>query len=176
MSALRIIAFLLLAYFSSVRALGYVSISHQCPFDVYYKTVSQLAEEDYQVLPLDGFILPYDDEIHQGQGVSIKLSHIDSVVQPPIVQLEYNWNSSQSTIFYDLSNIDGHPDSRKGYAFARDGMRLTPSAGPSRRYPACTPIRCPPGVLKCREAYNLPEDLRTLACPDSTSLSLELCF
>lgn len=105
-------------------------------------------------------------------GTSIKLS-LDDTSSAAISQFEFTW--SGDSIFYDLSNINGDPDSPDGYPFASGGVTITPSIPSSSADPSCMPVVCPAGTVICTAAYNTPEDPKTMACPSSASLSMVLC-
>ena len=105
-------------------------------------------------------------------GTSIKLS-LNNTLSTSISQFEFTW--SGSSIFYDLSNINGDPNSAEGYPFAQGGVTITPSVPSDSANPTCVPVVCPAGTVVCTAAYNAPDDPRTLVCDSGTSLSMVLC-
>src|SRR4051794_9709969 len=85
---------------------------------------------------------------------------------PKITQFEFTW--ANGNINYDISNIDGNP-------FAAYGMELVPSMAGAPGYPTCQPVTCKAGQSICTQAYNNPDDVRTMVCPDASDLTLTTC-
>jgi hypothetical protein len=161
-------AAVLLALAPSALAVGSANVMNNCGFTVYYKSITT-SSEPFQTVPAGGVHQTYAT---QGRGVSIKLA-LNNSDSAPISQFEYTWSSS--SIFYDLSNINGDPNSPEGYPFAAGGMTVTPSITNDSKNPTCVPIVCPAGTLVCSAAYNSPNDPKTMVCSQDASLTLTLC-
>jgi hypothetical protein len=158
----------LLALVPTVLAVGSASVYNNCDFDVYYAAISGEAES-MQLLGAGGYSASYSDP---GVGVSIKLATSDSL-SGPISQFEYTW--SGDSIFWDLSNINGDPNSPEGYPFAQGGIIITPSMTNDPSNPTCVPVNCPAGTTVCTAAYNAPDDPRTMVCNQDSNLVLTIC-
>jgi hypothetical protein len=152
-------AAVLLALTSSAMAVGSATVINNCDFPVYYASVAQNVHAGMQLLS-GSYSEAYSKP---GVGVSIKLSPSQS---GPVSQFEFTW--ADSSIYYDLSNIDGSP-------FANAGMSLVPSVGSDSAHPTCQAVTCAAGEAVCSAAYNQPDDVRTTVCSDQTSLTLTLC-
>jgi hypothetical protein len=142
-------------------------IESSCDFEIFYKVILT-TEQDYASLPIGGVSIPYPSNI----GVSVKISTDELVLDPTtpqgaILQLEFTWNSTQETLYYDLSNINGAPF----YAY---GMTLNPSSGASPAFPTCLPVGCAAGTDVCPSVYTVPNGNNTMAC-GLTDLTLSLC-
>jgi len=158
----------LLALAPTVLAVGSASVYNNCDFDVYYASISGEAES-MQLLGAGGYSASYSQ---QGVGVSIKLATSDSL-SGPISQFEYTW--SGDSIFWDLSNINGDPNSPEGYPFAQGGIVITPSMTNDPSNPTCVPVNCPAGTMTCTAAYNAPDDPNTMVCNQDANLVLTIC-
>ncbi|RMZ89337.1 hypothetical protein DV736_g3431, partial [Chaetothyriales sp. CBS 134916] len=154
-------AAVLLTLAPSALALGSATVVNNCPFDVYYASVSQGVSAE--AAPIQG---SYSEEYgQQNDGVSIKLALVDNL-SGPLSQFEFTLFGGKTA--YDLSNINGYP-------FAEWGVSLVPSVTDDPNNPTCIPIDCPAGEAVCTAAYNAPDDIRTLVCADSTDLTLTIC-
>lgn len=153
-------AALLLTLAPSALAVGTAKVVNNCGSPVYFANVAQSAHASMSQLPSSGFSESYT---LPGVGVSIKLSPSST---GKVTQFEYTW--SNGNINYDISNIDGNP-------FADGGMALVPSAEGAAGFPSCKTVSCPAGQSSCSAAYNLPDDVRTMVCPDSSDLTMILC-
>ena len=77
----------------------------------------------------------------------------------PCTQLEYSINSM---MYYDVSNINGNP-------FSSGGSSLVMSDS------SCPGVVCQAGAGSCGQAYNAPNDVRTLTCPLGASMTWTIC-
>ncbi|RMD39843.1 hypothetical protein DV735_g5283, partial [Chaetothyriales sp. CBS 134920] len=151
-------AAMLLALAPSVWAVGYARVVNNCDFDVYYASVSQGKSADAQLIQGS-----YSEQYAlENNGVSIKLALSESLTSGQVSQFEFTWFDGNTA--YDLSNIDGYP-------FAEWGITIQPSVADDSDYPTCIPVECPAGESVCDAAYNLPDDVRTLVCKDTTDLA-----
>ena len=154
-------AAVLLTFAPSVMALGAASVVNNCGTPIYYASVSQGQSGSMQ--EIDG---SYTEQYGQpGDGVSIKLAPSDDL-SGPVSQFELT--VSGSSIFWDLSNINGYP-------FSQDGMQVVPSMQHDPANPTCIPVTCPAGETTCSAAYNDPDDTRTMVCNANSDLTLTLC-
>jgi hypothetical protein len=150
-------AALLLAVLPAALA-GSANVINQCECDVYLWSIANSAGATMQTLASGNS--SYSEEYRtnpDGGGISIKLSKLSN--QDHISQFEYTM--SGETIFYDMSNINGYP-------FIEEGLILTGSMD------VCPSVNCPAGT-DCSQAYNLPDDVRTLGCPVEADLTVILC-
>jgi len=141
-------------------AVGSARVVNNCEGTVYYASVSQGVASSMKPLPAEGFSEAYT---MLNNGISIKLA---PTVTSPVTQFEFTW--SDGRVSYDISNIDGNP-------FANQGMSLMPSMIGASGFPTCQPVNCPAGQSTCEAAYNQPDDVRTLVCPDASDLVFTLC-
>ena len=140
------------ASISPAQAIGSATTISKCPYPVYFSSVS-----GWTTPPMQRLVGSYTERYSQsGVGISIKLS-LDETGAGPVTQFEFTWDANK--IHYDLSNIDGYP-------FAVDGIHLQPSVDADPRHPTCLAVDCPPGEFSCSDAYNLPNDTRTLVLYD----------
>lgn len=150
-------AALLLAVLPAALA-GTANVVNQCESDVYLWSVANSADVTMQTLASGNSSYTEEYRINpDGGGISIKLAKLDN--QDHISQFEYT--VSGETIFYDMSNINGYP-------FIEEGLVLTGSLE------VCPSVKCPAGT-DCSQAYNLPDDVRTLGCPVEADLTVILC-
>lgn len=150
----------LLALAPSVMAVGTAYVVNNCGTEVYFASVAQNGADNMSPLPSSGFAESYSQP---GVGVSIKLSPESSGA---VTQFEFTW--ANGDISYDISNINGNP-------FMSGGMSLTPSMAGASGYPSCQTVSCPAGQATCTEAYNLPDDVATMVCPEDSDLTFTLC-
>jgi len=159
LSKTAVFAAVALATFIPAALAGKASIENQCDQDVYLWSVGGSASADMVTLPPGK---SYSEKYRfndLGGGVSVKLALAKN--QGDITQLEYTLDAT--TVWYDVSNINGNP-------FAHGGISVKPSD------PACSPVVCEAGIVKCREAYNQPtDDHATHACPATSDLNVVLC-
>lgn len=145
---------------TAASAAGVAHVVNNCGIPVYFASVAQSAHASMSPLPSSGYSEAYSKP---GVGVSIKLS---PSATGAVTQFEFTW--SNGDINYDISNIDGNP-------FAQGGMSLTPSMVGASGYPSCQVVNCPAGQSSCSAAYNQPDDVRTMVCPDASDLTMTLC-
>ena len=107
----------------------------------------------------------YSETFAKDVGVSIKISPSEA---GKVTQFEYTWTPGVGKLNYDISNIDGNP-------FSQYGMSLAPSIVTPAGFPTCVVLDCPAGQARCDAAYNMPDDTRTMVCPDSVDLIFTLC-
>jgi len=157
-------AAVLLALAPSALALGTATLVNSCGFDVYYASVATTSEAMTLLPPGGSYSEAYTE---QGVGVSIKVGPTNSITGP-ITQFEFTWAAGM--VSYDISNINGNP-------FATEGMVLTPSTPSSSKYPTCLPVDCPAGPAgsTCAAAYNQPNNVATMVCDQSASLTFDVC-
>jgi len=138
---------------------GKANIENQCDQDVYLWSVAGSADVPMLTLPPGK---SYSEKYRlndNGGGISMKLA-LDKH-KGDITQFEYTLAGGK--IWYDVSNINGNP-------FQDGGIAVKPSD------PACSPVVCQAGIVKCREAYNMPyDDHATHACPETADLNVVLC-
>lgn len=145
---------------TSATAAGVAHVVNNCGSTVYFASVAQSAHASMSALPSSGYSEAYS---LPNVGVSIKLA---TSMTGPVTQFEFTWSSGN--INYDISNIDGNP-------FAAGGMSLTPSMAGASGFPSCKVVNCPAGQSTCDAAYNLPDDVRTMVCPEASDLTMTLC-
>ncbi|KAJ9652779.1 hypothetical protein H2198_008006 [Neophaeococcomyces mojaviensis] len=150
----------LLSLAPSVLAAGTAHVVNNCGSTVYFASVAQNVGASMKPLPASGYSQSYSQP---GVGISIKLA---PNATGSVTQFEFTWSSGK--IAYDISNIDGNP-------FAKQGMELTPSMAGASGYPTCQTVSCPAGQSTCSAAYNNPDDVRTMVCPDASDLTFTLC-
>lgn len=167
-SASTIGAASLLVLAPTVLAVGTASVFNNCDYDVYYAAIDGTYEA-MQLLGAGGYSAQY---AQQNVGVSIKLATTSSL-EGPISQFEYTW--SGDSIFWDLSNINGDPNSPEGYPFGKGGIVINPSMQNDSANPTCVPVSCVAGETYCSAAYNAPDDPRTMVCNQDSNLVLTLC-
>ena len=139
---------------------GTARVVNNCGSPVYFASVAQSVHASMSELPSSGYSEAYSKP---GVGVSIKLS---PNATGQVTQFEYTW--ADGNIHYDISNIDGNP-------FSAGGMELTPSMAGASGYPTCQTVSCPAGQSSCDAAYNKPDDVRTMVCPENSDLTMTLC-
>lgn len=139
---------------------GTAHVVNNCGFQVYFASVAQSAHANMSPLPSSGYSEAYGAE---GVGVSIKLA---PNATGTVTQFEFT--PYDGNIAYDISNIDGNP-------FAMGGMQLAPSMVGADGYPTCQVVSCPAGQATCDAAYNQPDDVRTMVCPEESDLTMTLC-
>jgi len=153
-------AAMLLTLAPSALAVGNANVVNNCGIPVYFASVAQSVHADMSLLPSSGYSESYS---LPDVGVSIKLAPNET---GSVTQFEFTW--ADGNIHYDISNINGNP-------FASGGMQLTPSMSGADGYPTCQPVTCPAGATTCTQAYNLPDDVRTMVCPEDSDLTMVLC-
>lgn len=153
-------AIAVLGLVTSATAAGVAHVVNNCGSQVYYASVAQGVASSMAPLPASGFSEAYSKP---GVGVSIKLS---PSAGGSVTQFEFTW--ADGNINYDISNINGNP-------FAAGGMTLTPSMVGASGYPSCQVVSCPAGQSSCSAAYNQPDDVRTMVCPEASDLTMTLC-
>jgi len=153
-------AAVLLALAPSALAVGSAHVVNNCGIPVYFASVAQSVGASMQQLPSSGYSEGYSEP---NVGVSIKLAPNSS---GSVTQFEFTW--AAGNINYDISNINGNP-------FAAGGMELTPSMAGASGYPSCQAVSCPAGQSSCSAAYNQPDDVRTMVCPEDSDLTMTLC-
>jgi hypothetical protein len=153
-------AAVLLALTPSAMAVGTAHVVNNCGMPVYFASVAQSVHASMEQLPSSGYSEAYT---LPNVGVSIKLSPNAS---GSVTQFEFTW--AAGNINYDISNINGNP-------FAAGGMELTPSMAGASGFPTCETISCPAGAETCSAAYNQPDDVRTMVCPEDSDLTMTLC-
>lgn len=151
---------MLLTLAPSALAVGSAHVVNNCGMPVYFASVAQSVHANMQQLPSSGYSESYS---LPNVGVSIKLAPNST---GEVTQFEYTW--ADGDIHYDISNINGNP-------FAAGGMELTPSMAGASGYPTCQTVSCPAGATTCEQAYNLPDDVRTMVCPEDSDLTMTLC-
>lgn len=150
----------LLSLAPSVMAAGSAYVVNNCGMPVYFASVAQSAAASMEPLPSSGYSEAYS---LPNVGVSIKLS---PNATGEVTQFEFTWSSG--SINYDISNINGNP-------FSAQGMSLTPSMAGASGYPSCQTVSCPAGQSTCSAAYNQPDDVKTMVCPEDSDLTFTLC-
>ena len=150
----------LLSLTPAALAVGSAHVVNNCGGTVYYASVSQGVASSMKALPAGGYSEAYTKS---NVGISIKLA---PTATSPVTQFKFTWSAGQ--VAYDISNIDGNP-------FADQGMSLTPSMIDASGFPTCQPVNCPAGQSTCEAAYNQPDDVRTMVCPDASDLVFTLC-
>ena len=150
----------LLALAPSALAVGSANVVNNCGMPVYFASVAQSVHSNMEQLPSSGYSETYS---LPNVGVSIKLSPNDT---GSVTQFEFTW--ADGNINYDISNINGNP-------FAAGGMELTPSMAGASGFPSCQAVSCPAGASSCSAAYNQPDDVRTMVCPEDSDLTMTLC-
>jgi len=150
-------AIALLACASLGRA-GTASVSNACGYDVYLWSVTSGSASMQTLAAGSGSYSEAYREAGDG-GVSIKMSNDTS--QESVTQFEYTLEGS--SLWYDLSNINGYP-------FMEGGVSLSPSMS------SCPPVSCPAGESQCGQVYNAPDDNEaTKGCTSDCDLHLTLC-
>lgn len=139
-------------------ATGEAIVQNECAFPVYLWSVSNVAGPMVTVPVGSNYTETYRANPNGG-GISIKIADkADS--SDGITQFEY---TLATTIWYDISNINGYP-------FEQWGVTLIPSIS------TCTTKVCPAGITLCADAYNTPdENWATADCDASADLVLVLC-
>lgn len=150
----------LLTLAPSALAVGTAHVVNNCGMPVYFASVAQNVAAGMSELPSSGYSEGYT---LANVGVSIKLS---PNATGSVTQFEFTW--ANGDIAYDISNINGNP-------FSAQGMQLTPSMQGASGYPTCQTVSCPAGQASCSAAYNQPDDVRTMVCPEDSDLTFTLC-
>lgn len=145
---------------TSASAAGVAHVVNNCGIPVYFASVGQSVYSAMAPLPASGYSEAYSKP---NVGISIKLS---PSATGAVTQFEFTW--ANGNINYDISNIDGNP-------FAKGGMTLAPSMAGASGFPSCQVVNCPAGQSSCAAAYNQPDDVRTMVCPDASDLTMTLC-
>jgi hypothetical protein len=140
---------------------GRAIVQNHCDHEVYLWSIADSADVKMTKVDAGGSYEETFQPNNNGGGMSIKISDKDS--QDHVTQFEYTISDDENKVYYDLSNIDGYP-------FEKGGVTISPSDE------SCPVVKCPPGVSKCEEAYNKPDDDHaTHGCPLSSDLELILC-
>ncbi|TGO18087.1 hypothetical protein BTUL_0012g00310 [Botrytis tulipae] len=117
--------------------------------------------------------LPWDTD---GHGTSIKIAKTSNwKTTPSVLQFEYAWTTGQySSLYWDLSDLDGSGAGLVGTPFMNDNVKITPT-GTGSGSGTCVKLKCPAGAL-CKDAYNTPDQTATRSCPLTTgTMWLDLC-
>ncbi|TAQ91111.1 hypothetical protein B7494_g536 [Chlorociboria aeruginascens] len=168
--------FSLFVVFWAVEA-GFV-INNMCTQPVYYYistgggcdmgSTGVCNENPYTVTPNGNS--PQAWHTGDGGGPSIKLA-LDPNASPQsgILQFEYTWTAPMSLVFYDFSDINGHP-------FEAYNNRVVPTGDRGNDTKACAMIPCKSGS-PCTAAYQNPDDNEsTHSCPiDTGTMNVDLC-
>ena len=160
MSAKYAVAAAILASASYVQASSQLAIKNACDHPIYiYKRQGADATGD-KITKQPGESLKAGCE---GEAVNYMILAKDSNDPcgpgSPCTQLEY---SEKDMLYYDVSNINGNP-------FAEKGMSLISSEA------SCPDVQCKPGQETCQDAYNQPNDVRTLTCTTGCTITMETC-
>ncbi|KAI9667061.1 MAG: hypothetical protein M1831_001238 [Alyxoria varia] len=160
MSAKYAVAAAILASASYVQAGSQLSIKNACDHPIYiFKRQGSGATGD-KITKKPGESLQDGCE---GEAVNYMVLAEDTNDPcgpgSPCTQLEY---SEKDMLYYDISNINGNP-------FAKNGMSLISDD------PSCPDVQCKPGQDTCQDAYNQPDDVRTLTCSTGCTITLETC-
>jgi hypothetical protein len=149
-------------------AVGSATVVNHCPKPVYYHASGYKNGKGWdgetKVIPAEGFNMQYDTT------VSVKLFHDPAQLQGSISQLEFNLDTADGRIWYDISNVDAFRTSAP--PFMEGGMHLTTIG---EKHGNCIPVHCTKGELLCKGAYNSWNDDMTFVCPQATNLHLVLC-
>ncbi|EDN08940.1 BYS1 domain-containing protein [Histoplasma capsulatum] len=136
---------------------GKAVVDNHCEYQVYLWSVSGSGSSTMKTIRPNG---TYDENFRRPPwgGVSLKIGL--QPVRSNITQFEYTLVNT--TVWYDLSNIDGDP-------FRDEGYKLTSNS-------SCPEVYCPPSGAPCKEVYNRPDDdWATHACSSTAVLVLTLC-
>ena len=137
------------------RGPGTAVVHNKCQFHVWLWSFDGIqAVPAHKLTPGAMFAESYRQG-QNGGGISIKIARGDNPYTNPIEQLEYKVDS---TLWYDLSEINGHP-------FADQKILLKPSRHTGS---ACVDVTS-------ETAYQQPDDTATKACSLNTDLLLTLC-
>lgn len=148
---------------------GAVILYNGCDVTYYLWSASDTEGPMYTLAPGKSYEEPYRLNPNQG-GISIKISQDQSLNN--ITQVEYTLDKASSTIWYDISNINGYP-------VIGGGIVTTPhylGQMQTSDFSSCLVVNCPPNVAVCPEAYNAPhDDHATRSCPLPTDLQVDIC-
>ncbi|EGC42299.1 BYS1 domain-containing protein [Histoplasma capsulatum var. duboisii H88] len=136
---------------------GKAVVSNDCRGPVYLWSVGGAGPTPMKTIRPNS---TYDENFRNPPwgGVSLKISK--KPTQNNITQFEYTLVNT--TVWYDISNIDGNP-------FRNDGYKLTTNS-------SCPEVHCPPSNAPCNQVYNHPDDnWATHACSSTARLVLTLC-
>lgn len=149
-----------LAVAPTVAATGQAIVKNKCNFPVYLWSV---ANTDGSMHTLDANSGEYSETYREnpnGGGISIKMARSQDYYTTSVAQFEYTLGS---TLWYDLSDINGNP-------FMDYGYTLVPSQQ------SCRNIVCKAGDILCKAVYNAPDDNEaTAACTNDANTVLVLC-
>lgn len=153
-------AAVLLAAARQVSA-GSAIVHNQCPYQVYLWSISN-TNSAMQTLAANGGEYSEAYEINpDGGGISIKIGKDTKGLN--ITQFEYTYTPSSSSLWYDLSNINGFP-------FEDYGVTVVPTDS------SCRQVSCPAGQTLCAQAYNVPTDnFATAECSSDADAVIVLC-
>jgi hypothetical protein len=143
-----------------------VTISSNCDYDVYGWNVVDNYGSGTPTFTLNAgsagsWSGPFESKGGGGGGPSIKLQKADSLfINAEQTQVEYYMDGP--TLFYDLSDVNGHP-------FSGSEIIMQTSN------PSCPTVQCAADEAVCSQAYQTPDDLRTLACDGGADIQVMLC-
>ena len=141
-------------------AVGNAIVRNNCGFSIQLSSVGG-SPGPVTTIPSGG---SYSEQLHvssTGAGISIKVDQNGSpLTSNNIAQFEYTL--SGSTVYYDLSLINGDP-------FKAQYQAINPSIG------SCDSITCQPNEVPCQAAYTQPNQQKTHACASSGNLVFNIC-
>ena len=137
------------------RGSGTAAVVNQCPYAVHLRSASADGAGPTTTLTPGNTYREGLRSVASGGGVSIKIG-TDADLGGEVEQFEYRVDSR---LWYDLSEIDGHP-------FAGQSVHLRPSGAATGG--ACVDV-------DSKAAYQRPDDVATKSCDLGTSLTLTLC-
>ena len=139
----------------SRQGIGSTFVVNMCGFNVFVRTRTNTGTGPLSTLkPGDTYADKFQMPASGGTETLVALSDPSTASSSLIVE----YSISGSTIFYDVSLVDGNP-------FQSEGFQLSP-----RNVPGCVNIDCPANSANCNGAGS-----QTHSCSDAANLQLNLC-
>ncbi|RVX69963.1 hypothetical protein B0A52_05798 [Exophiala mesophila] len=161
--------------------LAQAELIHNCPYPVYCATVVGYHPDDLTpqedrpgvAWHLTSPQQAITDSFHSHDvdtGVALMCTRDPTSVKPMVTQMEYTWRPDLGQTFFDLSNVEGNP-------FGKEGFAMTLWDPSTVMVGDCSGAYCAPGQEDCAEIYNKwNDDFQGMrACSDQVKIRLQLC-
>ncbi|MCJ1331531.1 hypothetical protein MMC10_008222 [Thelotrema lepadinum] len=137
------------------QGVGSVFVVNECSFTVFVRSQTNTGTGALSTLSPGG-TYAQKFQMPASGGTAILVARSDPSTFPSRLTVEYS--ISGSTIFYDVSLVNGNP-------FQAQGFDLSP-----RNVPGCADINCPANVANCNGSGS-----QTKTCSEAANLQLNLC-
>jgi hypothetical protein len=139
----------------SRRSTGTMTIVTTCLYPVWYQIVPQNGGNPAWKLLSPSRTFPWTTYSPLSptncEGLSIRLGtkNFNGLTPEPITQVEVAWNSSSSSVIYDVSDLNSYGPS----PFFKQGYVLYANEAASNTFALCNTIHCGSGENPCRDLY-----------------------